>query len=201
MRTIIVATGNAGKLEEIRQILADLPVAIESFRDHWAPVVMIPETGETFLENAFQKAAWVYEKKQLWVLADDSGLEVDFLGGDPGVRSARYAGEQADDVLNNAKLLHNLEQCPAEKRTARFRCVIVLRMSEQNSIVAEGTCEGTIGFSPKGTGGFGYDPLFIPQGLRKSFAELDAETKNRISHRGKALQVLKKRLEDYLREV
>jgi len=194
MREIIIATGNAGKVREIGEILSDFPVRLTSLRDHWDPPPAIPETGESFLENAFQKATWVYSRKQCWVLADDSGLEVDFLHGEPGVRSARYAGDGAGDHANNAKLLAMLKNTPIGKRAARFRCVVVLKMSETNHLAAEGACEGRIGLAARGAGGFGYDPLFIPDGHELTFAELGAEIKNGLSHRGKALQELKRKI-------
>ncbi|MBD3346962.1 MAG: XTP/dITP diphosphatase [Chitinivibrionales bacterium] len=191
---LLIATGNRGKVEEIQEILAGCNFTITSLRDHWDPKPEIPETGDTFLENAFLKAQWVFSRKGIMTLADDSGLEVDFLGGDPGVRSARYAGEKADDRLNNEKLLKKMELCPEDRRTARFRCVIVCILSWEKSIAVQGTCEGKIGYEPRGNGGFGYDPLFIPFGYDQTFAELDAETKNTISHRGKALAKLKEKL-------
>jgi XTP/dITP diphosphohydrolase len=194
MPPIIVATGNLGKLREIGQILSGLPVVLTSLRDHWSPVPDIPEDGETFQENAYAKADWVFSRKHVWTLADDSGLEVDALSGAPGVRSARYAGEGCSDADNVAKLLGILREMPLERRTARFRCVMVLRTGSDSSIVAEGTCEGTIGFEARGTDGFGYDPLFVPDGFDKTFAQLDSSAKNAISHRGKALAQLKARL-------
>jgi XTP/dITP diphosphohydrolase len=196
IREIIIATGNAGKVREIGEILSDFPVHLTSLRDHWDPMPEIPETGESFLENAFQKATWVYSQKQCWVLADDSGLEVDFLHGEPGVRSARYAGDGAGDGANNAKLLAMLKNAPTGKRTARFRCVMVLKMSGTDHCAAEGACDGRIGFAARGLGGFGYDPLFFPDGHVQTFAELSPEIKNSLSHRGKALQELKRKISE-----
>jgi XTP/dITP diphosphohydrolase len=191
---IIVATGNRGQLEEIKTLLGDMPVALTSLRDYWDPVVAIPEDGETFQENAFGKARWVFSRTGRPSLADDSGLEVDFLNGQPGVRSARFAGEGANDKKNLEKLLMLLQGCPQEMRQARFRCVLALIVSEKETIFAEGTCEGVIADGPAGNNGFGYDPVFVPEGFDRSFAQLDSRVKNRISHRGKALFELKKKL-------
>lgn len=193
---IIIATSNQGKVREILEICADLPIVLTSLSDHWKEVPEIPETGETFLDNARIKAEWVRERRSTWVLADDSGLEVDALEGRPGVLSSRYAGQHADDRENVVKLLSALGGVPAEKRTARFRCVMVLLGPAGETVTAEGVCEGRIGFEPRGEGGFGYDPVFIPEGFAETFAELDAGMKNRISHRGLALQTLRGRLDE-----
>ncbi|MBD3421192.1 MAG: XTP/dITP diphosphatase [Chitinivibrionales bacterium] len=198
MHTLIVATGNRGKLKEITEMLSDFDVAVQSLADIFDPVPAIPETGATFLANARRKADWVYSRKGLWTLADDSGLEVDSLEGAPGVRSARYAGEPADDVANNAKLLEAISACPVDQRAARFRCVMVVKLSDTSELVAEGTCEGRIAQKPSGSGGFGYDPLFVPAGYDRSFAELEAGEKNRISHRGNALRQLRSKLAAWL---
>jgi XTP/dITP diphosphohydrolase len=194
---ILIATGNTGKVREIGQIFAAYPVRFTSLKDHWKEIPLIPETGATFLENARMKAQWVVSRKGVWTLADDSGLEVDALGGRPGVFSARYAGENAGALANNRKLLENLSGIPLGKRTARFRCAVVL-MGPDGEFSAEGTCEGAIGFVPEGDGGFGYDPLFIPDGFDRTFAEMDSESKHAISHRGRALNVLKKNMEQLL---
>jgi XTP/dITP diphosphohydrolase len=131
-------------------------------------------------------------------LADDSGLEVDFLNGQPGVRSARFAGEGATDKKNLEKLLGLLKECPWEKRQARFRCVLALIVSEKETIFAEGACEGVIADGPAGNNGFGYDPVFVPVGFDRSFAQLESTIKNKISHRGKALIELKKKLYEFV---
>lgn len=196
MQEIVVATGNQGKLKEIREVLADLPVTISSLKEHFDPVPDIPEEGDTFAENAMAKADWVFSRKQIWTLADDSGLEVDYLDGEPGVRSARFAGEPSDDRANNRKLISLMKECPDEQRSARFRCVMVLRMSKKIAITGDGVCEGRILSKPRGSGGFGYDPLFVPSGFSQSFAELDSATKNLISHRGNALSVIRERLQE-----
>lgn len=196
MRSIIVATGNAGKLREIRELLAGLPLDLSSLADHWNPVPQIPETSATFLGNALIKAEWVFNRKQgaVWALADDSGLEVDALHGAPGVTSARFAGERADTMANNKKLLALLDGVRPELRTARFRCVVVLKTASDAYYKAEGVCEGRIIEKPCGSGGFGYDPLFVPEGHACTFAELPAEEKHAISHRGKAFELVRRYL-------
>jgi XTP/dITP diphosphohydrolase len=196
MHPVIIASNNMGKLREIKEILSGAPLELSSLKDHFNPVPSIPENGSTFHENAAAKARWVFERKRIWTLADDSGLEVDFLNGLPGVKSARYAGEQASDNDMVKKLLTALADCPEEKRSARFRCVIVMKFSDSDEIVAEGACEGRIGFAPEGRNGFGYDPVFFPAGHEKTFAQLGADIKNVISHRGKALAALRRSLHD-----
>lgn len=151
----------------------------------------IEESGETFEENATLKAVAVSQIHQGWVIADDSGLEVDALGGAPGVYSARYSGEDATDAANNALLLKNLENVRGKDRKARFRCVIVLARAGRKVAVFSGSVEGIIVNQPKGTEGFGYDPLFIPQGFCETFGQLPAATKNRLSHRALALGKLR----------
>jgi XTP/dITP diphosphohydrolase len=193
MNDILIATANAGKVREITEIFAALPLRFTSLRDHWDEPPDIPETGATFLENARMKARWVYSRKNVWTLADDSGLEVDALKGEPGVLSARYAGEHANDSANITKLLAALSGVPASARSARFRCVAVL-VGPGGEFVGEGTCEGAIGFGPRGNGGFGYDPLFTPDGFVKTFAELDPQQKHAVSHRGRALMSLKEKV-------
>jgi XTP/dITP diphosphohydrolase len=195
MRDIIIATGNSGKLREIREILHDLPYALSSLTDRWNPVPSIPETGDTFLANARQKAAWVFDRTGIWTIADDSGLEVDALGGAPGVKSARYAGKNGDNRANNEKLLHELSLTPAGQRTARFKCVVVLMTSSDAFYSAEGSCCGRIVGTPRGAEGFGYDPLFVPDGFDQTFAELPSVDKHAISHRGKALKQLRRYLD------
>ncbi|MBN1131001.1 MAG: RdgB/HAM1 family non-canonical purine NTP pyrophosphatase [Chitinispirillaceae bacterium] len=197
MNRIIVATGNQGKLGEIREILHGLPFSLTSLADHWDPVPVIPETGDTFLENARQKAAWVFERMGTWTLADDSGLEVDVLGGAPGVKSARYAGLDGNSAKNNRKLLRELDGVDFPLRTARFKCLVVLMTAADAYYSAEGVCEGRIIHIPRGNGGFGYDPLFVPEGFDRTFAEIGPLEKNAISHRGKALE----RLRRYLHEL
>ncbi|MBD3241432.1 MAG: RdgB/HAM1 family non-canonical purine NTP pyrophosphatase [Chitinivibrionales bacterium] len=193
-QNVIVATGNLGKLREIGEILSDMPLVITSLRDHWDPLPQIPETGSTFEENARLKAAWVHERAGEWSLADDSGLEVDALDGAPGVYSARYAGEGAGDEANLRKLLEQMDTVSEEQRTARFRCVVVLMTAPDRVYVAQGVCNGRIVREPLGAKGFGYDPVFVPDGFSHTFAQLDQGVKNAISHRGKALMNLRKEL-------
>lgn len=197
MREIILATGNKGKLREFREILNTYDVALSSLADHWDPVPVIPETGMTFQENARLKAQWVYDRKKKWVMADDSGLEVDALGGRPGVRSARFAGDNADSAANNRLLLELLADVPPERRTARFKCALVLVTAAESYFTAVGVCEGTIASAPRGKEGFGYDPLFVPVGYTQTFAELGAVEKHAISHRGRAIE----KVRDYLDEL
>jgi XTP/dITP diphosphohydrolase len=182
---LLIATRNRHKLEEIRAILALHGVACVGLGEiPDAPEVV--EDGDTFEANAIKKAASLARVTGLWTLADDSGLEVDALDGDPGVRSARYAGEPSDDGANNRKLLAALAN--HTNRRARFRCVIALADPGGHVRTVSGACPGVILTSPRGRAGFGYDPLFVPDGADRTFAELDAATKNRISHRARALQ-------------
>lgn len=184
---ILVATMNAGKLREYERLLADVPgLELETMRSLETPVE-VEEDRDTFVGNARKKAYEIAAASGMPCLADDSGLEVDALGGGPGVRSARYAGDSGGDAENNAKLLEALRDVPDAERTARFRCVIAVVDAEGRELaIAEGSCEGRIAREPKGTHGFGYDPLFIPDGFTHTMAELGPETKNRISHRAKA---------------
>ncbi len=193
---LLVATGNAGKVKEIKEILSSIipDTEIVSLKDIYDPVPEIPETADTFEENCLQKAEWLRSRQECWVLADDSGLEVDFLNGAPGVYSARYAGEPSDSIKNMDKLLKELTGVPAEKRSARFRCVMALMSPSGESWVMNGSCEGTIQAEKSGTEGFGYDPLFVPVGYDKTFAELGKEIKNGISHRGMALRLLSEKI-------
>jgi XTP/dITP diphosphohydrolase len=186
----VLASGNAGKVREFAALLAarDIEVVPQSdFR-----IVTPPETGATFLENALLKARHAAETSGLAALADDSGIEVDALGGRPGVRSARYAGEQASDADNSNLLLQELADVADERRTARFRCVLVLLRAplDADPVVAHGVWEGRILTAPRGTGGFGYDAIFQPEGLTLSAAELPAARKNTLSHRAQALRAL-----------
>lgn len=195
----IVATGNKGKLREICELLADLPLNVTSLADHWNPVPDIPETGDTFYANALQKADWVFSRLGGWVLADDSGLEVDALDGRPGVRSARFAGEGAGTAANNRLLLDQLADVKDPHRTARFRCCAVLVTSATERFRADGTCEGRIGFEPLGSEGFGYDPLFFPAGYDRTFGEMGSDEKHTLSHRAKAMEKIRERLREMCR--
>ena len=175
-------------------MLRDLPVEVLSLQD-FAGLPEVEEDGRTFLENALKKAREVSLRTSETVLADDSGLEVDALGGAPGIRSARYAGPGATDEANNAKLLKALEGVPADKRGAAFRCALVLFRPDGRSEAFEGTWRGEILFEPRGTMGFGYDPLFLDPGRGLTAAELPPEIKNRISHRGQAFAKFREWLE------
>jgi XTP/dITP diphosphohydrolase len=187
--TVLVSTRNAHKLVEIRQILGP---SFELLDLSCVPALgEVEETGTTFEENAALKALAASAHFDGWVLADDSGLEVDALGGAPGVYSARFSGNGATDVTNRTFLLEKLATVPADQRSARFRCVIALARGGEVLGHFSGAVEGAIIQSEKGEGGFGYDPLFVPEGFGETFAELGAETKNRLSHRGRALAALK----------
>jgi len=189
----VLATGNAGKLREMRAILAGhgLEVVAQSELAIESP----PEDGASFLENALIKARHAAALSGLPAIADDSGIEVEALGGRPGLRSARYAGSPADDRANNARLLAELAGVPRSRRGARYRCAIafVRTASDGQPVVAEAEWRGRIGFEPHGAGGFGYDPYFIVADGRTA-AELPAEEKNRVSHRGQALALLASRM-------
>lgn len=186
---LVIASKNKGKIREIRQIYADLPVAVVELADQ--PDVV--EDGDSFSANARKKALEIARHTGKWALADDSGLEVDALNGAPGIYSARWSG--GGDEANNDKLLRELADVPPSERTARYRAVVVIA-DPAGRIVAEaaGACEGLIGFSRKGTGGFGYDPLFVVPQFGCTMAELPAETKHSISHRGEALRRLREPL-------
>ncbi len=187
---ILIATTNAGKLHEIRHGLAGLPVRWRSLGDF--PGMEAPiEDGATFEENAAKKASYYARRTGIWALADDSGLEVEALGGEPGVWSARYAGPGARDAANNQKLIRALAAVPSDQRQARFRCVMALASPTGIATTTTGTVEGLILDEPRGRNGFGYDPHFFVPGLGKTLAELASSAKNEISHRGKALRILR----------
>lgn len=191
----VLASGNAGKLREFRGMLAGSGIELRP-QDEF-DVEPAPETAPTFVENALAKARHVARETGLPAIADDSGLEVDALDGAPGVRSARYAGEAADDDANNRRLLAELAGVPPAARGACFRAVLVfLRHADDPApVIAEGEWRGRIADAPRGAGGFGYDPLFLLDDGRSS-AELSAQEKNRLSHRGQALAELRRRLDD-----
>lgn len=191
MIEIIAATKNKSKFKEIKKILSDLPVNLLSLNDGDWKIPEIIEDGANFKENAVKKACIVAGITGKIVLADDSGLEVDALGGQPGVISARYSGENATDRENNLKLLNEMKNIETERRAAQFRCVVALAKNDKEVETAEGTCQGVIGFKEKGSNGFGYDPLFIFPDYNKTFAELSADVKNKISHRARALEKVK----------
>jgi len=193
---LVMATRNRGKAEELKALLGDLTVEILTL-DHFSGLAEIAETGASFRENACLKAHAVAGFTKLSALADDSGLVVDALGGKPGVYSARFAGEPSSDERNNAKLLDLLQGVPLPERTARFVCVMAFVTPEGDLKVTEGLCEGLILEEPRGTGGFGYDPLFYLPALEKTMAELSKEEKNRISHRSKAFAAMLPFLREY----
>lgn len=188
MKQLVLATNNEHKIKEIRSLLKSLPLELLTLRDipNIAPLV---EDGTTFQENALKKATAVFQHTGLPSLADDSGLEVFYLNMLPGVYSARYAGPSATDERNNEKLLRAMRGVPPRRRRAQFRSVIAY-VDKGFHELTEGTCMGTLGESPRGTNGFGYDPLFIPDGMAKTYAELTAEQKNDISHRAKSLRAM-----------
>ena len=192
---LLVATNNMGKLREFNKILGELGIECVSLKDMGINID-VEEDGKTFLENAKIKAEEVFKIAGIPTVSDDSGLEVDALFGEPGVYSARYAGVHGDDEANNRLLLEKLKDVPDEKRSARFKCAIYLVMSEDKHYFSEGGAEGFILHSKKGENGFGYDPLFFSSDLKKGFAEASDEEKNSVSHRGKALRGLKKKLEE-----
>jgi len=195
-RPVVLASGNAGKLREMRAILAGHPVEILSQSEFEIPPA--EEDGETFVANALIKARHAARLSGLPAIADDSGLEVDALEGRPGVRSARYAGPGAGDAANNELLLRELEGVAEAGRKARYRCALVFVRDavDARPIVRESSWEGRIAIVPGGSRGFGYDPLFIPEGEKRTAAQLDVDEKNRMSHRGHALRELAAAMRD-----
>ena len=197
-QSIVLASGNAGKLREIQAVLADLPYELHPQSDY--AVSDVEETGLSFVENALIKARHAAQQTGMCAIADDSGIEVDYIKGEPGIYSARYAGEPCDDQANNQKLLTALNGVPFEKRTARFQCVIVLLRHANDSmpLICTGTWEGIIVESPVGNNGFGYDPLFYVPTHQCTSAELEPKIKNQLSHRGQALQKLNQAISNFL---
>jgi XTP/dITP diphosphohydrolase len=193
-RRLVLASANPGKQREFAALLA--PLGIELLLQSALGVPSVPETGTSFEANALLKARHAALASGLPALADDSGLEVDALGGRPGVHSARYAGEAATDQDNNAKLLRELTNVSASARRARYRCVLALLQAPRDPapLLAQGSWEGQIACAPAGTGGFGYDPLFVPQGFEHTVAQLPPELKNRLSHRAVAFAMLVREL-------
>lgn len=205
MREILLATGNAGKAREMKEILSGVGDEI-CRRVRWRHLQEFTgwpeaiEDGQTFLENAQSKALYYARLSGLWTIADDSGLEVDALGGEPGVRSARYAGEPKSDQANNALLVERLAGVPDDQRTARFRCAVALADGRQVLASAEGTVEGRIIDHPRGANGFGYDPHFLVVSAGMTAAEMPPEQKHAVSHRGQALRKLAVQLAALLSE-
>ncbi len=192
---LVMATRNKGKSDEIKAILKDFPVEIRDLND-FGPIPEVEEDGDSFEENAYKKAAFTAKVLGLPALADDSGLEVEALGGRPGVHSARFAGPDASDEENNAKLLEEMKGIT--NRRARFCCVISIAVPTGFALTYEGTCEGEILEEPRGSNGFGYDPLFYYPPAGKTFAEMTMEEKSRVSHRGKALDELRSEFDKVL---
>jgi XTP/dITP diphosphohydrolase len=187
---VVLASSNKGKLRELAALLA--PLGYEVITQSSLGIDTPPETGDTFAANALLKARHAAAESNLPALADDSGIEVDALGGRPGIYSARYAGEGASDEDNLVKMLGEMQGVPTPKRAARYQCVIafVRTANDPDPILAQGTWEGTLLSEPRGLGGFGYDPIFIPSGFDRTAAELDPGEKNSLSHRGQALRAL-----------
>lgn len=190
VRKIIVATGNEGKMDEIRQILGDENIVFSSLKDENLQDIEIVEDGTSFEENAMIKARKISDITGQMVLADDSGLEVDYLDKAPGIYSARYMGEDTPYSVKNQHIIELLEGVADEKRTARFVCVIACAFPDGHTITTRGTIEGRIGYEEKGTNGFGYDPIFYVPEFGCTTSELLPEEKNKISHRGKALMAM-----------
>ncbi len=196
MHTLLLATSNLHKLEEYRAIFSDMPLRLLSLRDIEL-AIEVEETGITFAENAELKACTYAQVSNILTLADDSGLEIDALGGAPGVQSARFLGSETSYEERFRVILEQLKGLPLDQRSARFRCVIAIAEPLGNIHIMEGVVEGIIADSPRGTNGFGYDPIFFVPELGKTFAELEPEYKNRISHRARAAQSARKLLEDW----
>ena len=194
MKTFIIASNNPKKVEELNRILNPLGIVAKTAKELGVNLDEVEETGETFIENARLKAKATYQLTGMPCIADDSGLMVDALNGRPGVYSARYSGEGANAEKNNAKLLSEMQNVPVTRRTAKFVTVICCILEDGKEIIAHGECVGRIGYQPVGENGFGYDPLFIVQDGR-TFAQLTADEKDKISHRGNAIRILKKELE------
>ena len=194
-RPLALATRNEGKIAEFKTLLADFDFGIKSLKD-FGPIPPMEEDGETFEDNAVKKARFAAKVLGLPAMADDSGLMVKALGGMPGVRSARYAGEGATDQANNLKLLQAMKG--VENREATFMCVIAIAVPRGPALIYEGTCDGMIAQELTGSQGFGYDPLFYYPPLKKTFAQVSREDKNRVSHRGRAMAELRSEFDKVL---
>ena len=194
MSKMIFATGNEKKMKEIRMILGDLDYEILSMKEAGITADIV-EDGKTFEENAVIKATAISRLTNCLVLADDSGLEVDYMDKMPGIMSARWMGEETSYEIKNQKIIENLEGVPEEQRTARFVCAIAAAFPDGRVVTKRGTIEGIIGYEPRGENGFGYDPIFFLPEYGKTTAELSAEEKNKISHRGRALEMIKEELQ------
>ncbi|TCT25071.1 XTP/dITP diphosphohydrolase [Melghiribacillus thermohalophilus] len=196
MKKIILATKNNGKAKEFKEIFGSIGIEIVTLLDLEEDIPEIEETGETFEENAAIKAETIADRFQMPVMGDDSGLEIDALDGKPGVYSARYAGLEKSDQKNMEKVLSELDGVEQDERTARFVCVLALAVPGKETVLKRGRCEGRIGFEPIGDKGFGYDPIFYPDGYDQTMAQLEPEEKNRISHRRDAIN----QMMDWLKE-
>ncbi|GAA0483695.1 XTP/dITP diphosphatase [Salinibacillus aidingensis] len=195
MKKVILATRNQGKAAEFKDIFSSIGIEIVSLPELDETIPEIEETGDTFEANARIKAEEISKRFSLPVMSDDSGLEVDALNGSPGVYSARYAGLEKNDQKNLEKVLEELKGVEMPERSARFVCVLALARPEKETIAKRGTCEGYIGFEEKGENGFGYDPIFYPENMDRTLAELSPDEKNRISHRRHAID----RMLDYMK--
>ncbi len=195
MPKLLLATNNEGKAREYRSLLEGVPFELVTPAEVGISTE-VAEVGKSFEENARLKATTLAAESGLLSLADDSGLEVEALGGEPGMLSARYAGEGASDEDRVSYLLTKLEGVPQERRTARFRCVIAIATPEGDVELCSGECDGVIAFAPRGEGGFGYDPIFYLPEMGKTMAELSPETKNRVSHRGRAAEKARQLLKE-----
>ena len=196
MSPVILATRNPGKVREIVAIYAPLELELRPLADY-SEIPQMREEGTTYADNAAAKARAAALRMGLVALADDSGIEVDALGGAPGVHSARFLGASASDGERNARILFLLEGVPKERRTARYRAAVAVARPDGTVRVFDGVCEGQVAVAPRGTAGFGYDPIFMPEGAQQTIAEIPLEVKNRISHRARALRAA----EPYLREI
>jgi XTP/dITP diphosphohydrolase len=194
-KPLVLATRNRGKIGEFRALISDFQIEIKSLKD-FGPLSPIEEDGATFEENAYKKAYLTAKMLGFPVLADDSGLMVDALGGRPGVHSARYAGENASDKENNRKLLEAMKG--VKNRKATFQCVIIIAVPRGPALTYEAVCDGEITHQMKGAHGFGYDPVFYYPPLKKTFAQMSMEEKNRVSHRGKAMAELREEFDKVL---
>lgn len=187
MKKILIATKNKGKVDEFKALFKNYGIEVMSLLDLSDDIKDVEETGETFAENARLKAEEISAILNKPVLADDSGLVIDALDGRPGVYSARYAGLAKSDQDNNHKVLHEMKDIPMEKRTARFVCVLAVAIPGKETFFVTGHCEGKISIAESGSNGFGYDPLFLPEGYTTTMAEMSAEEKNKVSHRSQAI--------------
>ena len=194
---VVLGTRNYGKIAEFRALLKGLSIRMFSFFD-FPDLPKVKEDGKTFKENAEKKAKAIAKATNKIAIAEDSGLVVDFLGGEPGVRSARFSGDNASDKENTRRVLKLLYGVPWEQRTARFVCVICAADPNGQTVCSEGVCKGGVGFEMRGTHGFGYDPIFIPNGYKITMAEMDQTQKNKISHRANAMKKFRDSLKHFL---